>query len=99
MRKPWNLLILAIVNGFAGYSMLDDQLSGTGLRIAYSVVLSIPLAGTWMASLFFGGDFPGDQIISRLFVIHVYLVPIVIGILLSGHLALVLAHQTQTSSG
>ena len=57
------LLILAIVNGFAGYSMLDDQLSGTGLRIAYSVVLSIPLAGTWMASLFFGGDFPGDQII------------------------------------
>lgn len=87
------LLILAIVNGFAGYSMLDDQLSGTGLRIAYSVVLSIPVAGTWMASLFFGGDFPGDQIISRLFVIHVYLVPIVIGILLSGHLALVVAHK------
>ena len=87
------LLILAIVNGFAGYSMLDDQLSGTGLRIAYSVVLSIPVAGTWMASLFFGGDFPGDQIIGRLFVIHVYLVPIVIGILLSGHLALVVAHK------
>ena len=87
------LLILAIVNGFAGYSMLDDQLSGTGLRIAYSVVLSIPVAGTWVASLFFGGDFPGDQIIGRLFVIHVYLVPIVIGILLSGHLALVVAHK------
>ncbi|HEY8057871.1 MAG TPA: cytochrome bc complex cytochrome b subunit [Acidimicrobiales bacterium] len=87
------LLILAIVNGFAGYSLLDDQLSGTGLRIAYSVALSIPLAGTWMASLFFGGDFPGDQIISRLFVIHVYLVPIVIGILLSAHLALVVAHK------
>jgi len=87
------LLILAIVNGFAGYSLLDDQLSGTGLRIAYSVMLSIPLAGTWMASLFFGGDFPGDQIISRLFVIHVYLVPIVIGILLAAHLALVVAHK------
>ena len=28
------LLILAIFNGFAGYSLLDDQLSGTGLRIA-----------------------------------------------------------------
>ncbi len=87
------LLILAIVNGFAGYSLIDDQLSGTGLRIAYSVVLSIPVAGSWMASLFFGGDFPGDQIISRLFVIHVYLVPIVIGVLLSAHLALVVAHK------
>jgi ubiquinol-cytochrome c reductase cytochrome b subunit len=100
-RKPrelnWiigvTLLILAIVNGFAGYSLLDDQLSGTGLRIAYSVVLSIPLAGTWMASLLFGGNFPGSAIINRLFVIHVYLVPIVIGILLVAHLSLVVAHK------
>lgn len=93
------MLILAIVNGFAGYSLLDDQLSGTGLRIAYSVALSIPLAGTWMASLFFGGDFPGDQIINRLFVIHVYLVPIVIGVLLSAHLALVVAHKHSHFAG
>ena len=48
-----------MVNGFAGYSLLDDQLSGTGLRIAYVVVLSIPVIGTWIASLFFGGEFPG----------------------------------------
>ena len=55
------LLLLAIVNGFAGYSLLDDQLSGTGLRIAYSIMLSIPLVGTWMASLLFGGEFPGHR--------------------------------------
>src|SRR4029078_2466193 len=59
------LLILAIVNGFAGYSMLDDQLSGTGLRIAYSVALSIPLAGTWMASLVFGGEVPRHTLLAR----------------------------------
>ena len=53
------LLMLAIFNGFAGYSLLDDQLSGTGLRIAYSIALSIPVAGTWIASLLFGGEFPG----------------------------------------
>ena len=39
------LLILAIFNGFAGYSLLDDLLSGTGLRIAYSIALSIPFVG------------------------------------------------------
>lgn len=87
------MLLLAIVNGFAGYSLLDDQLSGTGLRIAYSVVISIPVVGTWMASLLFGGDFPGDAIIGRLFVIHVYLVPIVLGILISVHLALLVRHK------
>ena len=45
------LLILAVFNGFAGYSLLDDQLSGTGLRIAYSIALSIPVVGTWIAFL------------------------------------------------
>ncbi|HEV7686399.1 MAG TPA: cytochrome b N-terminal domain-containing protein, partial [Acidimicrobiia bacterium] len=60
------LLVLAMINGFAGYSLLDDQLSGTGLRISYSIVLSIPVVGTWMASLLFGGEFPGSDILSRL---------------------------------
>src|SRR5207302_8670478 len=60
------LLILAIFNGFAGYSLLDDQLSGTGLRIAYSIALSIPVVGTSIASLRFGGAFPGPDILTRL---------------------------------
>ena len=80
------MLILAIVNGFAGYSLLDDQLSGTGLRIAYSIALSIPVIGTWIASLLFGGEFPGPDIISRLYVIHILLVPALIAVLLSAHL-------------
>jgi ubiquinol-cytochrome c reductase cytochrome b subunit len=89
------LLILAIVNGFAGYSLLDDLLSGTGLRIAYSIVLSIPIVGGWAASLLFGGPFPGTRIISRLFVFHVLVVPAIIVALLSLHLA-ILWHQKHT---
>jgi ubiquinol-cytochrome c reductase cytochrome b subunit len=93
------MLLLAIVNGFAGYSLLDDQLSGSGLRIAYSVMISIPVVGTWMASLLFGGDFPGDAIIGRLFVIHVYLVPILLGLLISAHLALLVRHKHTQFAG
>jgi len=94
------LLILAIFNGFAGYSLLDDQLSGTGLRIAYSVALSIPLVGTWIASLVFGGEFPGPDIIERLFVIHILLLPALIAVLLSVHLYLVLRQKhTQFPEG
>ena len=87
------MLVLAIFNGFAGYSLLDDQLSGTGLRIAYSITLSIPLAGTWLASLLFGGEFPGPDIISRLYVIHILLIPAVLTALLAVHLALVVRHK------
>ncbi len=100
-RKPreinWmvgvTLLILAIFNGFAGYSLLDDQLSGTGLRIAYSIALSIPVIGTWVTSLLFGGEFPGPDIISRLYVIHILLIPAAITLLLGIHLFIVVRQK------
>jgi len=89
------LLILGIFNGFAGYSLLDDQLSGTGLRIAYSIAISIPIGGTWVASLLFGGEFPGADIIGRLYVIHILLIPAAIVALLGVHLA-ILVRQKHT---
>lgn len=90
------LLVLAIANGFTGYSLPDDLLSGTGLRIAYSIVISVPLVGTWLAFLIFGGEF-GEQttIISRLFVIHVLIVPALIVGVLTAHMA-ILWHQKHT---
>jgi ubiquinol-cytochrome c reductase cytochrome b subunit len=89
------LLLLALLNGVFGYSLLDDQLSGTGLRIIYSITLSVPLVGTWLASLLFGGEFPGPDIIERLYVIHILLVPAAIAVLLTAHLA-ILVRQKHT---
>jgi ubiquinol-cytochrome c reductase cytochrome b subunit len=83
------LLLLALVNGFSGYSLPDDLLSGTGLRIAYSIVLSVPLVGTWLAFLLFGGEFPAPDILSRLLVLHVYLIPLAMAGLITVHLAIV----------
>jgi ubiquinol-cytochrome c reductase cytochrome b subunit len=83
------LLLLALFNGFSGYSLPDDLLSGTGLRIAYSVALSIPLVGTWIAFLVFGGEFPSELIIGRLFVAHVMIVPALLAVLIGVHLAII----------
>ena len=83
------LLALAVFNGFAGYSLLDDLLSGTGLRIAYSIALAVPFVGTWVAFLFFGGEFPADDILSRLLVLHIFVVPALITALLAVHLGLI----------
>src|ERR671910_381011 len=89
------LAAIAVLNGLFGYSLLDDQLSGTGLRIVHSVTLSIPLVGTWLASLLFGGEFPGPDIIQRLYVIHILLVPVAIAVLLTAHLG-ILVRQKHT---
>ncbi len=83
-----SLLVLGIVNGFAGYSLPDDLLSGTGLRIANAIILSIPFLGPWLGSLLFGGEFPAASILSRLYIIHVLLVPAAIAALLTAHLAI-----------
>ncbi|MFP5316723.1 MAG: cytochrome b [Acidimicrobiia bacterium] len=83
------LFILAFFNGFTGYSLPDDLLSGTGLRIAYSIALSVPIVGSWMAFLVFGGEFPAQDIIPRLFVTHVLIIPLLILGLLTVHLAIV----------
>jgi ubiquinol-cytochrome c reductase cytochrome b subunit len=90
-----SLLLLGMGAGFSGYSLPDDLLSGTGLRIAYSVVLSIPFVGTWVAFLFFGGEFPSADLINRLLVLHVMMIPGLILGALSVHLALVW-HQKHT---
>jgi ubiquinol-cytochrome c reductase cytochrome b subunit len=82
------LLLLALFNGFTGYSLPDDLLSGTGLRIAYSILLSIPLIGEWAAFLVFGGAFPAEDILSRLFVLHIFIGPALITTLLAAHLAI-----------
>jgi ubiquinol-cytochrome c reductase cytochrome b subunit len=89
------MLVLAIGNGFTGYSLPDDLLSGTGLRIMYSIVLSIPVVGTWIAFLLFGGEFPADSIVSRLFVLHVFVVPVALFGLIGAHM-MILWRQKHT---
>jgi len=96
----FTLLVLAIGEGFTGYSLPDDLLSGTGARIAYSAVLSIPFIGPWVASLVFGGEFPTVALISRFFVLHVMLLPWVFFVLIGVHLALLVLHKhTQYRGG
>jgi len=89
------LLLLAILTGFAGYSLLDDLLSGVGLRIGFSILESIPIVGEWLAFGVFGGPFPGDVILGRLFIAHVFVLPLLILGLLTVHL-LVIFRQKHT---
>ncbi|MEO8725909.1 MAG: cytochrome bc complex cytochrome b subunit [Acidobacteriaceae bacterium] len=83
------LLALALVNGFLGYSILDDLLSGTGLRIGYAILLSVPIIGPWMTFLFFGGTVPVAATIPRLYSLHIFLVPASITALLALHLGII----------
>jgi ubiquinol-cytochrome c reductase cytochrome b subunit len=106
-RKPrelnWTvgvtLLGLAMFNAFAGYSLPDDLLSGIGLHIFYSVALSIPVIGGWLALFAFGADFPGDAIIYRLYALHICVVPAIIFLLVTVHLAILIRQKHSHFAG
>jgi ubiquinol-cytochrome c reductase cytochrome b subunit len=91
------MLVLALFEGFLGYSLIDDLLSGMGLAIAYSVAAAIPFVGANLGLLAWGDEFPGaPSFWPRMYVLHVLVIPVLIGALLALHLLLVASrHHTQ----
>jgi ubiquinol-cytochrome c reductase cytochrome b subunit len=104
-RKPreltyWiglTMLVAALLEGYLGYSLADDLLSGMGLAIGYAVAMSLPFVGANLAALIWDGPFPGGpSFFPRMYVVHVFVIPALIAVLLAAHLALVaLKHHTQ----
>jgi ubiquinol-cytochrome c reductase cytochrome b subunit len=104
-RKPRELtwvvgmliLVTTLLEGYVGYSMVDDLLSGMGLAIGYGVALSLPVIGGNLALGLWGSPYPGDHTFeSRMFIAHVFIFPVIIGLLLGLHLTLVAArHHAQ----
>ena len=87
------LSMLALIEGFAGYSLPDDLLSGTGLRAAEGFMRSVPVLGSYLSFALFDGPFPGEAIIPRLFSIHVLLLPAILVGLFTAHIGLVFVHK------
>ncbi|MQY02484.1 cytochrome bc1 complex cytochrome b subunit [Actinomadura macrotermitis] len=103
-RKPrelnWligiGMFTLGMLEGLFGYSLPDDLLSGTGLRITQGVAEAIPLVGTYVYMFLFGGEFPGQDIVPRLFTLHVLLIPGIILGLVTAHM-MIMWHQKHTA--
>ncbi|WP_433677363.1 cytochrome bc1 complex cytochrome b subunit [Microbacterium gorillae] len=93
------LFILAMAEGFTGYSLPDDLLSGNGLRIIDGMVKGIPLIGTWTSFLLFGGEFPGDQIVGRLYTLHILLLPMLVIAMVGLHLVLMIINKHTQFAG
>lgn len=100
-RKPrefnWvigaTMMMIGLLEGFAGYSLPDDLLSGVGVRIVAGIVEAIPIVGTYLMFFIWGGEFPGTDFIPRLFIVHVLLFPAILLALVGLHLVLVFYHK------
>jgi ubiquinol-cytochrome c reductase cytochrome b subunit len=93
------LFILAMLEGFTGYSLPDDLLSGNGLRIIDGMVKGVPIVGTWISYLVFGGEFPGTDIVGRLYTVHILLAPAIIVALIGVHMLLLIVNKHTQFAG
>jgi ubiquinol-cytochrome c reductase cytochrome b subunit len=88
------LLGLAILEGFLGYSLPDDLLSGMGLAIASGAAMAIPVVGGSFAFLVWGAEFPGSHaFFPRMYIAHVFVIPIALAVLISLHLAIIIRQK------
>jgi ubiquinol-cytochrome c reductase cytochrome b subunit len=87
------LLLLGTIEGFTGYSLPDDLLSGTGIKAADGFIKATPVVGTYLSFFLFGGEFPGDSIIPRLYTMHVLLIPGLLLALIGAHMLLLVFHK------
>jgi ubiquinol-cytochrome c reductase cytochrome b subunit len=106
-RKPrelnwvigFTLFVLALAEGFTGYSLPDDLLSGNGLRIIDGMVKGIPVVGTWISYLLFGSEFPGTAVIGRFYSLHILLLPAILVAALGIHLVLLVVNKHTQFAG
>ncbi|MQY14745.1 Cytochrome bc1 complex cytochrome b subunit [Streptomyces sp. RB5] len=89
----FTLLVLGMFEGLFGYSLPDDLLSGTGMRFMEGAILATPLVGSYLSMFFFGGEFPGDDVVPRLYSLHVLLIPGLMVGLVTAHLIYVVYHK------
>jgi ubiquinol-cytochrome c reductase cytochrome b subunit len=93
------LFVLAMGEGFTGYSLPDDLLSGNGLRIIDGMVKGIPVIGTWTSYLLFGGEFPGEAIVGRLYTLHILLLPALVVAAIGVHMILLIVNKHTQFAG
>jgi ubiquinol-cytochrome c reductase cytochrome b subunit len=106
-RKPreinwllgFTLFILAMAEGFTGYSLPDDLLSGNGLRIIDGMVKGVPVIGTWISYLLFGGEFPGTTVVGMFYSLHILLLPAILVAIVGIHVIMVFVNKHTQYAG
>lgn len=105
-RKPreinWIVGVLLLVTtlgaGFFGYALPYDSYAVTATGIGFAIARSIPWIGDVISELLFGGAFPTLGSLSRMYTLHVFVIPLTIIGLIGAHL-LIMLKQKHTQPG
>ena len=78
--------------GFTGYSLVFEQLSYWGATVGANISDTVPVVGPFMKQALLGGDTYNDRTLSRFFILHAAVLPVLLILVLMMHIGLVRLH-------
>ncbi|EMS77238.1 cytochrome b [Desulfotignum phosphitoxidans] len=79
------LLLLTLAMAYTGYLLPWDQVSYWGAVIGTNIIKSIPIIGDELRYFVLGGNAIGQNFLSRIFILHVLLLPFLAMLFISYH--------------
>ncbi len=83
------LLIVTLMTGFTGYSLVFEQLSFWGATVGANIMDVVPVVGSTMKSLLLAGSTYNTRTLSRFFVLHAAVLPVTLILLVAVHIAII----------
>ncbi|MCC6557108.1 MAG: cytochrome bc complex cytochrome b subunit [Polyangiaceae bacterium] len=83
------LLLLTLVTGFTGYSLVYEQLSYWGATVGANIADNVPLVGSLAKRMLLAGDVYNERTLPRFFVIHTAVLPGLIVALVAVHVTMI----------
>ena len=83
------LLFLTLGFGFTGFLLRWDQLAYWATTIGINVLKTLPLAGPFLAKLLLGGEGISGIALTRFYIIHIIVLPVLTFLLLGIHFFLI----------
>lgn len=86
------LLISTLTLGFTGYSLVYEQLSYWGMTVATELTAAVPLVGGTIATFMRGGESISPNTLTRMYNLHVGILPVCVIILIGLHVTMLRLH-------
>ncbi|MFC2126363.1 cytochrome bc complex cytochrome b subunit [Bacteroidota bacterium] len=86
------LFLLSLMLGFTGYSLVYEQMSYWAMKVGTGIAAATPLIGNWIADFMRGGSEIGQNTLTRFYLFHIVLLPLLIIVAMMGHLYLIRTH-------
>jgi len=86
------LFLLTLMFGFTGYSLVYEQMSYWAMQVGTGIAAATPFIGEWIADFMRGGSEIGQNTLTRFYLFHVVLLPLLFSMTIAGHVYLIRIH-------